>query len=87
MGKVNEAGADAENQAFLLAELRKPLDLEGLIGSVTTPEAAAQVYAASLLAIEVDTPAEVDYLKRLAGGLGLSPAVVQEIHNALGVAV
>lgn len=85
MGKVKEAGADAEDQAFLLGELQKPLDLEGLIRGVTTPEAAAQVYAASLLAIEVDTPAEVDYLRRLADGLGLSPDVVQEIHNTLGV--
>ena len=87
MSKVKEAGADAEDQAFLLGELQKPVDLEGLIRSVTTPEAAAQVYAASLLAIEVDTPAEVDYLRRLADGLGLSPDVVQEIHNTLGVSV
>lgn len=87
MGKVSEAGADADDQAFLLGELKKPLDLDALIAGVTTPEAAAQVYAASLLAIEVDTPAEVDYLKRLAAGLGLPPEVVQEIHNALGVKV
>ena len=85
MSKVKEAGANADAQTYLLSELQKPLDLDGLIRSVTTPEAAAQVYAASLLAIEVDTPAEVDYLQRLAGGLGLSPEVVQEIHKALGL--
>ncbi|MCU0837251.1 MAG: tellurite resistance TerB family protein [Rhodospirillales bacterium] len=85
MRQVKEAGADADDQAFLLGELQKPLDLEGLIRSVTTPEAAAQVYAASVLAIEIDTAAEKDYLQRLAAGLDLPPQAVAEIHAALGV--
>jgi uncharacterized membrane protein YebE (DUF533 family) len=43
------------------------------------------VYAASLLAIEVDTQAERDYLQRLADGLGLDSGVVQRLHTTLGV--
>jgi uncharacterized membrane protein YebE (DUF533 family) len=45
---------------------------------------AAQIYAASLLAIQVDTQEERDYLRVLAGKLGLEPAVVAQLHGALG---
>jgi uncharacterized membrane protein YebE (DUF533 family) len=38
-----------------------------------------------LLAIEVDTDAERDYLQQLARRTGLQPAAVQQIHQAMGV--
>jgi uncharacterized membrane protein YebE (DUF533 family) len=80
-GKLEAAGADQEGREFVLAELQKPLDLEGLIRGVRSPEVAAQAYAASLLAIEVDTAAERDYLRRLATGLGLDDRTVQRLHQ------
>jgi uncharacterized membrane protein YebE (DUF533 family) len=47
---------------------------------------AVEVYAASVLAIEVDTPAEREYLRRLAQGLGLEDRTVQRLYATLGVA-
>jgi uncharacterized membrane protein YebE (DUF533 family) len=85
LGKLDEAGADAEARAFVQAELRRPLDLEGLLREILNPQMAAEVYAASLLAIEVDTPAERHYLHRLAQGLGLDEGAVQRLHLTLGV--
>jgi uncharacterized membrane protein YebE (DUF533 family) len=84
-GRLEEGGADDEARAFVLDEMQKPEDLDGLLGDVRSREVAVEVYAASLLAIEVDTPAERDYLRRLAGGLGLAPTTVQRVHEALGV--
>jgi uncharacterized membrane protein YebE (DUF533 family) len=49
--------------------------LDGLL-EVPNPQTAVEVYASSLLAIEVDTPAERDYLRRLAQGLGLEERTV-----------
>jgi uncharacterized membrane protein YebE (DUF533 family) len=49
------------------------------------PTLAAQIYAASLLAIEVDTPAEKRYLDQLAAGLGLKPEVTQRIREMVGL--
>jgi uncharacterized membrane protein YebE (DUF533 family) len=49
------------------------------------PELAAQIYGASLLGIEVDTPAEKKYLEELAAGLSLSPEVVQRIQTMVGL--
>jgi uncharacterized membrane protein YebE (DUF533 family) len=85
VGRLRDAGADSDAREFVMGELRKPLDLDGLIRQVRDPQAAVQVYAASLLAIEVDTPAERQYMERLARGLGLDAGVVQRVHRALGV--
>lgn len=85
-GKLQEAGADAEAQAFIVEEMRKPLDTDDLLASVNGEQEAAEVYAASLFAIEVDTTAERDYLRNLARSLGLDDDVTGQIHRALGVA-
>jgi uncharacterized membrane protein YebE (DUF533 family) len=85
LGKLEEAGADAEAREFVQAEMRRPFDVDGL-PEVPNPQTAVEVYAASVLAIEVDTPAERNYLRRLAQGLGLEERTVQRLHAALGVA-
>ena len=66
--------------------MTKPLDIQALIASAKNqPTLAAQIYAASLLAIEVDTPAEKKYLDQLAAGLGLNPEVTQRIKDMVGL--
>jgi uncharacterized membrane protein YebE (DUF533 family) len=85
--KLDEAGTDPEDKGFVLDEMRKPVDVDALAREAGgSPEVAAQVYAASLLAIEVDTPAERDYLRRLASALGLDEAAVGRLHASLGAA-
>jgi uncharacterized membrane protein YebE (DUF533 family) len=83
VGKLEEAGADQEARQFVMRELQKPLDLAGLTREARTPQVAVEVYAASLLAIEVDTAAERDYLRQLATGLGLDDGAVQRVHQIL----
>jgi uncharacterized membrane protein YebE (DUF533 family) len=86
MGKVRESGADAEAQQFLQNAMGKPMETDELIAAARgRPELAAQLYAASLLAIEVDTPAEKEYLESLAEGLGLEPAVTGSLRQAVGL--
>jgi uncharacterized membrane protein YebE (DUF533 family) len=84
--KLAAAGADPEAQAFVQQELQGPLDLAGLVHAASTPQQAAEIYAASLLAIEVDTVGEQEYLRRLAQELGLDEHVIQRLHVSLGVA-
>ncbi len=83
--KLDETGADSDAKDYVIQELRAPIDLEGLVAQVQAPDLAVQVYAASLLAIEVDTDAERAYLARLAQSLALPPAAVAHIHQTLGV--
>ena len=85
VGRLRQAGAEAEALQFVMSELRKPMDLEGLVQDVPDQEVAVQLYAASLLAIEVDTDSERQYLRRLAHRLGLDASVVRRVHQCLGM--
>ena len=86
-GKLATHGGTAEEQAFLAAEMERPLDIEALAAAAATPEVAVQVYSASLMAIEADTPSETSYLARLASALKLDAATVASVHTTLGVPV
>jgi uncharacterized membrane protein YebE (DUF533 family) len=75
---------DAEEAAFVNARMDAPVDVDGLVAQ--TPEGMeAQVYAMSLLAIDLDTQDEAQYLHQLAKGYGMKPAAVNEIHAHMGV--
>jgi uncharacterized membrane protein YebE (DUF533 family) len=87
LSKLSEVGSEPEARDFVLSEMRGPLDIDRLVADVKTSQQAAQVYGASLLAIDVDTPAEKAYLGRLAQALGLPPQVTEHIHASLGVPV
>ena len=85
VSRLEEGGEDAEARAFVESEMLKAPDVEALAREVRSPEQAARVYAASLLAVEVDTEAERDHLRRLAAALRLPPEAVSRIHQSLGV--
>jgi uncharacterized membrane protein YebE (DUF533 family) len=78
---------DTEAKAFVIDEMRKPLDIEAVVAGATTRERATEIYAASVLAIEADDPAEQAYLAMLAARLKLDPglktALEQEAMKAL----
>jgi uncharacterized membrane protein YebE (DUF533 family) len=85
VGKLKETGADAEEQDWVLRELAKPLDMDALVAAVPNIEVAAQVYAASVLAITADTAEEKAYLNKLATKLSLQPEARSYIHKSLGL--
>jgi len=86
VGKLQENGMDAEAQRYVMTEMQKPMETRTLTAAAQgRPELAAEMYAASLLAIEVDTPAEKQYLDQLSAGLGLNPQVAQRIHEMVGL--
>jgi uncharacterized membrane protein YebE (DUF533 family) len=86
VGELQETGMGQEAQRYVLTEMKKPLDTQALMAAAKgRPTLAAQIYAASLLAIEVDTPAEKKYLDQLAAGLGLKPEVTQRIRDMVGL--
>jgi uncharacterized membrane protein YebE (DUF533 family) len=84
VGRIDDDGVSAAEKEFLLAELRKPLDVPALVRAVPNPAVAAQVYGASLLAMDIDTEAEAAYLRRLAADLDLDQATVARLHQLTG---
>jgi uncharacterized membrane protein YebE (DUF533 family) len=86
VGKLKEIGVDPEAQQYVMTEMQKPMETQELISAGRgRAELAAEIYGASLLAIEVDTPAERKYLDQLAAGMGLEPAVAQRIQAIVGL--
>ena len=83
LDRMTEAGFGAEEREFLERELAAPRPIESLTAGVRSPALAAQIYAASLVALDVDDDRERDYLAALARQLGLSPDLVQGLHAEL----
>jgi len=84
VGKIEPDGVtDAERQ-FMVEEMTRPLDVQSLAAEVRSPAVAAEVYAASLLAIDIDTEEERQYLRQLGRALGLDAGTVQRLHQMTG---
>ncbi len=81
--QINRLDFTADEKAFLLEELGRPLDIDAIVRLGTSPELAAEIYTASILAVDVDTPAERAYLDMLAARLQLAPRLIQQIHMAV----
>jgi uncharacterized membrane protein YebE (DUF533 family) len=79
--RIESLGLDPEDQALLVAEMGHPVDMDAIVNSATSPEVAAKVYVASMLAIDVDTADEKSYLAMLATRLKLPPELVTELNR------
>lgn len=86
-GKIGTDGITPEERQMVLDELRRPLDLGALVAEVPSQIVAAEVYGASLLAIDIDTEEEVTYLRQLARSLNLDAATVARLHELTGAPV
>ncbi|WP_085900733.1 tellurite resistance TerB family protein [Kiloniella majae] len=85
--KIDELGLSNDEKAFLMDQLRRPLDIDSLVALAQNKEQAVELYVASLMAIEVDDPAEQGYLSMLAARLKLEPELVSHIHSSVSQAV
>jgi uncharacterized membrane protein YebE (DUF533 family) len=70
----------------VLTEMQKPMETDAIVRAVPNEQAGAQLYTASLMAIQVDTDAEQRYLQELSSKLGLNQHAVAYLHQAVGAA-
>lgn len=78
LGDITREEAD-----FVRSEFNAPLDANAFINSI--PKGMEkQIYAVSLMAIDLDTNKEAHYLAQLAKGFGISPQLANNIHSQLG---
>lgn len=85
LDKLKAVELTPEENSFIVQELLAPCDLDTIVRAVETPVMAKQVYAVSLMAIEVDTDAERKYITSLADRLGLDDAALDTIHRDLEI--
>jgi len=69
---------------FIKREFAAPLDVQAFARSVPR-DMGQQIYAVSLMAIDLDKNAEAQYLADLAKGLGISPQLANQMHERFGV--
>jgi len=81
IGKLGDVTQDEID--FVNRELNQPLDVELFIRSIPRGM-EQQVYTVSLMAIDLDSNAEAQYLHKLAQGTGISPEVCNLLHERLG---
>ena len=84
VGKLSGDGVTDTEKQFVLSEMSAPIDIPGLAAEARNPAQAAQIYAASILAIDADTPQEQQYLANLASALGLDDATVAQLRQMTG---
>lgn len=87
LNKLKSVELSEEEHQFIAHELLEPKDLQAIVTAATSAELARQVYLVSVLAIEVDTDEEIDYLRNLAQGLKLDQGTVADLHQQAGVEV
>jgi uncharacterized membrane protein YebE (DUF533 family) len=86
IGRLEEAGTDKPALNFVMAEMTKPMETEAIVAAAKgNPQLGAELYAASLLAMTVDTPAEQAYLQNLSTGLGLPTQAVSNLEKTMGL--
>ncbi|MFK7894075.1 MAG: tellurite resistance TerB family protein [Granulosicoccus sp.] len=81
--QINALGVDTEVSDFLLAELNKPVDVRAIAALADTPETAAELYMASAMVVDMDSPAERTYLDELAGAMNLDRQMVVNLEQPL----
>ena len=79
--RIESLGVDPEIQTLLIEEMGRPVDVDAIVNCADSQEVAAEIYLASLLAIDVDTAAEKSYLAMLAARLNLPSGLISELHR------
>jgi uncharacterized membrane protein YebE (DUF533 family) len=84
LGQMGDDEVTEEERQLVRKLVGQPVDLVQLGASVNRPEIATEIYLAALLAIDVDTLSEREYLRQLANALRLDRDVVQRLHGLTG---
>ena len=80
---IDNAPVEAAEKARLTSALNKPPTVEEIAGLANGPEEASEIYGAALTSIEVDTPSEHLFLRRLSKALDLDEQLVATVHETL----
>ena len=82
-GRLEQLGMSSADRRALAEQLTTPVDLREIVNAATSPELGLQIYAASVLAMAVDTPAERSYLDGLASALSIDPGLKAQVEQTL----
>ncbi|SHF45905.1 Uncharacterized membrane protein YebE, DUF533 family [Modicisalibacter ilicicola DSM 19980] len=79
--QIDALGADDELHAWIEQCMDAPLDAQRIARKADSPQAAREMYLASLAIIDEQNPMERAWLDQLAAALGLAPGVARELES------
>lgn len=79
--QMNALGADQELREWMERQLEAPLDAQALAREADSPQAAREIYVASLAIADEQNPMERAWLEQLAGALGIDPPLAAELER------
>lgn len=82
-GKVDEMDLSVADKASLFDELRNPLSMDQIVTKTPNSETAIEVYAASLMAIDMAAPASQVYLNQLGDRLFIPTELRQGLQQQM----
>lgn len=83
LDRLDASGFGDEEKGFVLQHLDNPVPMESVIPREPPAELAQQIFAVSLLAIDVDSAEERSYMDRLAMRLGVDPGARRFLERAI----
>lgn len=78
--RLSLSGIDEDAEKFILSELDKPVDVDGIVASAQTDAQKVELYTASRIVMDKVNKAERGYLDMLAGRLRLPEALVEHVE-------
>jgi uncharacterized membrane protein YebE (DUF533 family) len=84
--QMEALGADQELRDWLERQMNAPLDAQALAREADSPQAAREMYLASLAIIDEQNPMEKAWLEQLAGALEIDPALAAELERQVDAA-
>ena len=79
--QINALGADDELQQWVEQQLTQPLDAHALARQADSPQAAREIYLASVAIADEHNAMERAWLDELATALGLAPELARELEH------
>lgn len=79
--QISTLGLESDVARFIQDEMRKPRDVAAIASDADSVEAAAEIYLASRVVIDVNNESERVYLDQLAKALNLAPELVSQLED------
>lgn len=84
--QIDALGADDELHRWVQQQLDQPMDAQALARQAESPQAAREIYLASVAIVDEQNPMERAWLDELAVALGFAPDLARELEHQASVA-
>jgi len=78
--QIKASGLQADASTILVEELLKPLNVDDIAAASDSPEAAVEIYLASMAIVDTDNDKERQFLDQLADAMDIDPGLKASIE-------